>query len=110
VVGDAKYKITKGQQGRHPDLYQVVAYAAAFGLINAANRPQALLVYPATERTSELEGDLHILTGTRGRSELMVRTLWLDLEGDNVFDRAVAAASSTLSDIMIELGRNCPRV
>jgi 5-methylcytosine-specific restriction enzyme subunit McrC len=105
AVGDAKYKITRDQQGRHPDLYQVVAYATAFGLINAANRPQAFLVYPATERTAELEGDLHILTSTEGKSALTIRTLWFDLAGENVFDKAVALASSVLSDILVERRR-----
>lgn len=102
AVGDAKYKVTKSQQGRHPDLYQVVAYATALGLVNATHRPQALLVYPATERTPELEGDLHVLTSNQGRSDLTVRTLWFDLAGDNLFDRAVVMASAALDDIFSE--------
>jgi 5-methylcytosine-specific restriction endonuclease McrBC regulatory subunit McrC len=64
TVGDAKYKVTKDDAGRHPDLYQVVAYSTALGLLEATHRPQALLIYPATERTPELEGELHILTST----------------------------------------------
>jgi len=99
TVGDAKYKITKDSVGRHPDLYQVVAYSTALGLIEASHRPQALLIYPASERTPELVGDLSVLTSVRGDSQLTVRALWIDLSGERVFDAAVRAAGALLDEV-----------
>jgi len=95
-VGDAKYKVTKDAVGRHPDLYQVIAYSTALGLLGANHRPQGFLVYPASEYSPELAGDLLVLTSTRGESSLTVRTLWFELDRENVFDHAVKKAESLL--------------
>jgi 5-methylcytosine-specific restriction enzyme subunit McrC len=98
AVGDAKYKITKDDVGRHPDLYQIMAYSTALGLLESTNRPQAFLIYPASERVPELDGDLNVLTSTRGKSNLSVRTLWFDLGHANTFGRAVTMAELLLDD------------
>jgi 5-methylcytosine-specific restriction enzyme subunit McrC len=98
AVGDAKYKITRDDVGRHPDLYQVMAYSTSLGLLEATHRPQGFLIYPASERSLELEGDLQVLTSTRGDSNLTIRTIWFDLAGENVFSNAVTSAESALRD------------
>jgi 5-methylcytosine-specific restriction endonuclease McrBC regulatory subunit McrC len=98
TIADAKYKLTQDATGKHPDLYQVIAYSMALGLIEANHRPQALLVYPASERTTVFEGDLHILTSAKGESELSVRTLWLDLTSDNVIRNSISKVDSALSE------------
>jgi 5-methylcytosine-specific restriction endonuclease McrBC regulatory subunit McrC len=97
VVVDAKYKVTNDGVGRHPDVYQLVAYSTVLGLVGSSNRPQAFLVYPASERTTALEGDLHVLTSTTGETGLTVRTLWFDLAADNVVANAIAVADSALT-------------
>jgi 5-methylcytosine-specific restriction enzyme subunit McrC len=96
AVGDAKYKVTENDEGKHPDLYQIVAYSTALGLTDSVNRPQAFLIYPRSECTKSLEGDLNILTTPNGGSTLTVRTLWFDLFGDKVIERAIAMAESAI--------------
>lgn len=98
TVADAKYKLTQDATGKHPDLYQVIAYSTALGLIEANHRPQALLIYPASERTTVFEGDLHVLTSAKGESRLSVRTLWLDLTSDNVIQNSISKADGVLSE------------
>jgi 5-methylcytosine-specific restriction endonuclease McrBC regulatory subunit McrC len=52
AVGDAKYKITRDQQGRHPDLYQVVAYATAVRLDQRSKPPSSSFGVPGNRTHS----------------------------------------------------------
>jgi len=61
-VGDAKYKRTKADKARSPDVYQVLAYAVA------ADLPGAVLIYaagegnPASHRVVHLDKTVEVLT------------------------------------------------
>lgn len=103
AVGDAKYKITRDAVGRHPDLYQIISYSTALGLLDAHQRPQSFLIYPASEHSLELEGDLQILTSAQGGSQLSVRTLWIDLGRAKIFEHSVAMADSLLDDAQYDI-------
>jgi 5-methylcytosine-specific restriction enzyme subunit McrC len=98
AVGDAKYKLTSGATGRHPDLYQVVAYSIALGLTKGKHRPQGLLIYPASEWTPELSDEVQVLTSPDGQSDLTIRTLWFDLDSEAVFEKALIIVRSALAD------------
>jgi 5-methylcytosine-specific restriction enzyme subunit McrC len=82
IAIDAKYKVTKSQ-AKHPDLYQVVAYCAALGLMGQGlTVPEGILVYPASERQNalELDKELRIITAKGRKSELRISAIWLDLD------------------------------
>jgi len=82
VIVDAKYKRTKEQgRAKHPDLYQIITYCCtAFELVGQErNQTQGILVYPKSELTDELEGQLRIITRKGPSSELTVKVIWLDL-------------------------------
>ncbi len=86
IVLDAKYKRTQGiYRAKHPDLYQMISYCTAMGLVGPhENRVQGILVYPLSERTDELEGELDIITQRGPESELKIQVLWIDLDSENV--------------------------
>jgi len=67
VAVDAKYKRTKGQEkAMHPDLYEVISYCTALGLIGqASTQVQGIIVYPAAESSAELNGLLRVITSKR---------------------------------------------
>jgi len=86
---DAKYKITKGtEKAKHPDLYQLIAYCSALGMIGEKQLPfQGILVYPVSdesERTGELPPELDIITKKGPQSELKVIVHYLDLKSKRV--------------------------
>jgi 5-methylcytosine-specific restriction enzyme subunit McrC len=85
VVVDAKYKRTAGSENaKHPDLYQVISYCVALGLIGQETTPvQGLLVYPVAERSGELENILRIITSKMPSSQMSIRVIWLDLNCEN---------------------------
>ncbi len=86
VAVDAKYKRTAGAgPARHPDLYQVISYTTALGLIGQESTSvQGALVYPGAERSAELDGNLRVITSKQPSSELTVKVLWLDLECEDL--------------------------
>ncbi len=99
VVADAKYKVTRDDFGRHPDVYQLVAYSTVLGLVGAESRPQAFLVYPASERRAALETDLHVVTSALHQSQLTLRTLWLDLSADRVVEQSLCVTEAALAGV-----------
>jgi 5-methylcytosine-specific restriction enzyme subunit McrC len=64
-VGDVKYKRVQVSGIKHPDLYQLLAYAVSAGL------PEGLLIYAA----GEAEAARHVVTGLRKQ----LRVVTLDL-------------------------------
>lgn len=103
VAVDAKYKQTKGQEkAKHPDLYQVISYCVAMGLIGLASTPvQGILVYPAAERSPELEGLLRVITSKRPSSELSIRFIWLDLDSQDLVGDAKQTFTRILQEISV---------
>jgi 5-methylcytosine-specific restriction endonuclease McrBC regulatory subunit McrC len=81
VTVDVKYKRTGGAgQANHPDLYQVISYSTALGLIGQKSvSAQGILVYPVAEHSAELDGCLRIITSKERSSELSIRVVRLDL-------------------------------
>jgi 5-methylcytosine-specific restriction enzyme subunit McrC len=106
VAVDAKYKRTKPQkQAKHPDLYQVISYCVAMGLIDQASTPtpvQGILVYPAAEKSPELEGLLRVITSKKPSSELAIRVIWLDLRSRDVVGDAKETFTRILQEISVE--------
>lgn len=83
-VGDVKYKVTPEASGvRHPDVYQLLAYATAAG------RRCGLLVYAAGEEPERV----HEIAAAG--KEIVVRTLDLDADPD-----AVLAQIADLADLV----------
>jgi 5-methylcytosine-specific restriction endonuclease McrBC regulatory subunit McrC len=82
VAVDAKYKRTEVPgEAKHPDLYQVISYCVALGLIaQTSTQVQGILVYPRVESRPELEGILRVITSKRPSSELSIQVIWLDLD------------------------------
>ena len=78
---DAKYKRTGGAgQANHPDLYQVISYSTALGLVGQeSTSAQGVLVYPVSEHSAELDGCLRVITNKQRSSDLTIRVIWLDL-------------------------------
>jgi 5-methylcytosine-specific restriction enzyme subunit McrC len=107
VAVDAKYKRTKGQEtAKHPDLYQVISYCVAMGLTDQASTPtpQGILVYPAAEKSPELEGLLRVITSKKPSSELAIRVIWLDLRLPDM----VGDAKKTFTGILAALASSQP--
>jgi 5-methylcytosine-specific restriction enzyme subunit McrC len=99
---DAKYKRTVGQEpAKHPDLYQVISYCTALGLVGPASTPaQGILVYPAAENSSpELRGLLKVITNKRPSSELSIRVIWLDLDSHDVVEDASQKFTTILQEM-----------
>jgi 5-methylcytosine-specific restriction endonuclease McrBC regulatory subunit McrC len=86
VAVDAKYKRTIGDgKAKHPDLYQIIAYCTALGLVSQQETPvQGILVYPVSESSYELADTLRVITTKKPSSELSIRTVWLDLHAEDV--------------------------
>ena len=105
VAVDAKYKRTEGQpKAKHPDLYQAISYCVALGLIGQASTPvQGILVYPAAERSSELERLLKVITSKKPSSELSIRVIWLDLDSDDLVGDAAQTFTRVLQEMSAEL-------
>jgi 5-methylcytosine-specific restriction enzyme subunit McrC len=103
VAVDAKYKRTEGQgKAKHPDLYQLISYCVAMGLIGQASTPvQGILVYPAAERSAELEGLLRVITSKRPSSELSIRIIWLDLDSQDLVGDAKQTFTRILQEISV---------
>ena len=100
VAVDAKYKRTEGQEkAKHPDLYQVISYCLAMGLIGQATPVQGILVYPAAESSPELEGPLRVISSKIPSSELFIRVIWLDLDSRDL----VGDAKQTFTRILQEI-------
>lgn len=80
-VGDVKYKHDAAVRGKHPDLYQVLAYAAA------ADLPGGLLIYAA----GEMESGVHHVRHVGKRLEVVS----LDLAGSppEVLEQVASVAS-----------------
>jgi 5-methylcytosine-specific restriction endonuclease McrBC regulatory subunit McrC len=105
VVVDTKYKRTK-EQGRaqHPDLYQIIAYCTALGLVGPErNQAQGILVYPRSEWTDELEGELPIITRKGPSSELTVKVIWLDLDAENLVKETHDRFLKVLEDLSCDV-------
>ncbi len=87
-VGDVKYKRASGNDARHADLYQVLAYAVAAGL------PSALLIYAAADEADDDAGGLYRLVDGR-----CVEQAVLDLRGepDELLDRVNTLAAKVRS-------------
>lgn len=83
---DAKYKKTKGpDKAKHPDLYQIVTYCTALGLIGEQRLSwHGMLVYPRSELDAELEANLHIITERGPQSTLTIAVYGLDLSSTSV--------------------------
>ena len=98
---DAKYKRTEGSgQAKHPDLYQVISYATALGLVGQKSTSiQAVVVYPASERCAELEGKLSVITSKERSSQLTLRVLWLDLDCDDPVGEAEKRITALMREI-----------
>jgi 5-methylcytosine-specific restriction enzyme subunit McrC len=104
VVVDAKYKRTAGSEAaKHPDLYQVISYSVALGLIGQETTPvQGILVYPLAERSEELENILRIVTSKRLLSQMAICAVWLDLDGED----PVAEAERKFVKVLREMSAN----
>ena len=87
-VGDVKYKRASGNDARHADLYQVLAYAVAAGL------PSALLIYAAADDADDGAGAVYRLMDGR-----LVEQAVLDLRGD---PPALLHRVRTLADKVLE--------
>jgi len=101
---DAKYKRTEAPgQAKHPDLYQVISYCVALGLIAQTATPvQGILVYPRVERSPELEGILRIITNKRPSSELSIRVIWLNLDCQDPVGDAEKTFTRVLEQMLVE--------
>lgn len=104
VAVDAKYKRTEGQEkAKHPDLYQVISYCTALGLIGQASTPvQGILVYPAAESSTELKDPLRVITTKRPSSELSIRVIWLDLDCQDLVGDAERTFTSVLEEMSVD--------
>ncbi|MGI8423061.1 MAG: McrC family protein [Chloroflexota bacterium] len=108
-VVDAKYKRNDGSTGaKHPDLYQLIAYCGALGLIrrggapttiSATERTLAMLIYPSSERSQELEEELDVVTSPNGGSGLSVRIMWLDLDRRDIAAHAERRCAAFLREL-----------
>lgn len=88
VAIDAKYKVTK-IEAKHPDLYQLVTYCMALGLVGQGiSVPEGILVYPASERQNaqELDKELNIITAKGPTSQLRISAIWLDLNSADLLN------------------------
>jgi hypothetical protein len=72
------------------------------GLIGLASTPvQGILVYPAAERSPELEGLLRVITSKRPSSELSIRFIWLDLDSQDLVGDAKQTFTRILQEISV---------
>ena len=103
VAVDAKYKRTKGQEkAMHPDLYEVISYCTALGLIGqASTQVQGIIVYPAAESSAELNGLLRVITSKRPSRELSIRVIWLDLDSQDLVRDAKQTFTRILQEISV---------
>jgi 5-methylcytosine-specific restriction endonuclease McrBC regulatory subunit McrC len=101
---DAKYKITKGpDKAKHPDLYQIIAYCSALGLIGKKDfSPHGILVYPQSELTSEddLTANLNIITKKDKQSELRIDVHGLKLASEKVVKETEEQFSNILQGLL----------
>jgi hypothetical protein len=68
-------------------LYQIITYCTALELVGLErNQAQGILVYPKSEWTDELEGELRIITCKGPLSELTIQVIWLNLDSENVVE------------------------
>jgi hypothetical protein len=58
-------------------------------------------VYPAAERSPELEGLLRVITSKRPSSELSIRIIWLDLNSEDLVGEAKQTFTRMLQEISL---------
>jgi len=100
---DAKYKRTQGAKAKHPDLYQIVSYCTALGLINAPRNPDSphgILIYPVHERANDLPDELNVITALDGSSQLQIRIEWLDLASKDLLTDTLDRFSNILDQFI----------
>jgi hypothetical protein len=61
----------------------------------------AIAVYPAAERSPELEGLLRVITSKRPSSGLSIRVIWLDLDSQDLVGDAKQTFTRILQEISV---------